>query len=309
MKSEYELIEHQKINDIKIFLIEINYRRPHLHTDLEIIYVVDGSLTVNLENQQLEVKKDQFIILNTCQLHEFISDSTAQLLILQFNTKSIEHVFPEINEILFDNQPINPNQSQTLMDNFISMCFLYFQEKDNFHLSCYGYAILALNELLNIVPYTQISNNERDRLLSRNERITRISQFINRHYHEKISLSELAENENLSTAYLSNFIKTHFGYTFQDLVNYARCEKAKYLLSNTKNNLLTISQTSGFSDVRYLNKTFKELFGMTPQQFRSIQSENELTPQSIESPTLDIQNVLTKDRSLETLKNHFSVEK
>lgn len=305
MKNEYELIDHHKVNDIKAFVIDINYRRPHLHTDLEIIYILEGSLTVKLEQQIIQVEKGNFFLLNTCQLHEFISSDTAQLLIIQFNTKSIENLFPEINEILFENKPVHYSVSPTLLQIFLTLSHSYFKEDVLFHLSCQGYAILTLYELLKVVPYTKITNSERDNLLSRNERIARVSQYISRHYTEKILLSELAEQENITTSYLSNFIKTHFGYTFQELVNFTRCEKAKYLLLNTKSNLLTISQSCGYSDVRYLNKSFKTMFGMTPQQYRIHEREPEKNAEISNLQSVDIQQILTKEQSIKKIETLF----
>lgn len=303
MKNEYELIDHYKVNDIKAFLIEISYRRPHLHTDLEILYCMKGELTVKLENKTCNVKQGQFFILNTCQLHEFISKDSAQLLIIQFNTKSIEHIYPEINEILFENESITDQSA--LLNFFLQLCHTYFKEEHNFHLACHGYAILTLYEILKVIPSTRITSSERDNLLSRNERIARVSKYINQNYTEKILLSDLAEQENITTSYLSSFVKVHFGYTFQELVNFTRCEQAKYLLANTKNNLLTISQNCGFSDVRYLNKSFKNMFGMTPLDYRTNHIESEMLEQFNEMQSVDIQTILSKNKSIEIIERKF----
>lgn len=303
MKNEYELIDHHKVTDIKAFLIDISYRRPHLHTDLEIIYCMKGELTVRLEHKTCIVQQGQIFILNTCQLHEFISKDSAQLLIIQFNTKSIEHLYPEINEILFDNEPIMAQQA--LLNYYFKLCHTYFKEHHNFHLACHGYAILTLHELLKVVPYTRITSSERDNLLTRNDRIARVSKYINQNYTEKILLSDLAQQENITTSYLSNFVKVHFGYTFQELVNFTRCEQAKYLLVNTKNNLLTISQSCGFSDVRYLNKAFTSMFGMTPQQYRTSHIESELLEQLDDMQSVDIQTIQSKNQSIEIIESVF----
>lgn len=303
MKNEYELIDHHKVTDIKAFLIDISYRRPHLHTDLEIIYCMKGELIVHLENKTSIVQQGQFFLLNTCQLHEFVSKDSAQLLIIQFNTKSIEHLYPEINEILFDNEPITA--SQVLLNYYLKLCHTYFKEQQNFHLVCHGYAILTLHELLKVVPYTRITNSERDNLLTRNDRISRVSKYINQNYTQKILLSELAQQENITTSYLSNFIKVHFGYTFQELVNFKRCEQAKYLLIYTKDNLLTISQSCGFSDMRYLNKSFKSIFGMTPQQYRTNHMVSESQGRLNVMQSVDIQTIQSKNQSIEIIENIF----
>lgn len=46
MKKEYEIIEHNKIKHIKVLINKIAYRAYHLHSDIELIYTVNGNGTV-----------------------------------------------------------------------------------------------------------------------------------------------------------------------------------------------------------------------------------------------------------------------
>ena len=59
MSNEFELIEHRQSKGVHAFLIDMNYRRPHLHTDLELIYVLKGQLIVQTEGRKITVQEQE----------------------------------------------------------------------------------------------------------------------------------------------------------------------------------------------------------------------------------------------------------
>lgn len=269
--TEFELVEHHKLQGIKAFLIDMNYRRPHLHSDLEIIYVLRGILVLTIDSKTYYVRKNEFIVINAYQLHELATPQQVKLLILQIKPKEFEAFFPQINEILFQNQVLtktNLANFTPVRQHFLQTCLVYFQEQSFFQLECHGYAALTLFALIEQVPYDTVSEKEQNTLLSREERLRRIIDYIQQHFHEKLLLADLAKYENLSINYLSHFFQNHLGMSFQNYLNHIRCEKARSLIKNTKMSLLTISEACGFSDLRYLNRAFGHIYHLTPKEYR-----------------------------------------
>ena len=276
MSNEFELIEHDQTQGVHAFLIDMHYRRPHLHTDLEWIYVLEGELHLTIENDKIQLKQDEFIVINSCQLHELSANPTAKLLILQLNTKEFEAFFPQINELWFSpvviSQKDNPH-FDALRNAFFKTCEAFFKADPYVALACHGYASLALLTLLQCATFKTIPENKQSAHFVRQDRIRRISQYIYANYHEKLLLSDLAQQEKLSVNYLSHFFQQNFGLSFQNFLNVIRCEKAYYLLKNTEHSLLSISEMSGFSDLRYLNKAFKSIYQLSPKDYRRQQSD------------------------------------
>ncbi|MHC5268577.1 AraC family transcriptional regulator [Enterococcus sp. LJL98] len=313
MSNEFELIEHHQSKGVHAFLIEMKYRRPHLHTDLELIYVVEGQLIVQTEGQQYLVKQKEFLTINSCQLHELISKERAKLLILQLGTKEFEAFFPQINELAFNNHAFSKVQTELfsdLLQHFLKTCLAFFQEKDYFALECHGQASLTLFYLLQCAPYEVIPEAKQSAHLIRQERIRRISQYIDQHFHEKILLAEIAEQEDLSINYLSHFFHKNFGLSFQSYLNLIRCEKAYFLLTNTDHGLLHISEACGFSDLRYFNRAFKELYRCTPKAFRQqMTTPLETTTSVLGKEQLDQQNIYSKAESTKFLETFSILER
>lgn len=308
MTTEFELIKHTKVQDFFAFMIEIRYRSPHLHTDIEIIYLLEGSLRIHTDNQTILVQAGELLVLNRCQLHEFHSDDAALLLILQFSPKTFDLFFPQINELYFHTQPIkllHSLKSKRLLNNLLLACQTYFQERENFSLLCHGYTSFILFDLLEIAPYNYLREQEYDRLLNKLDRIKRISDYIETHYQEKILLADIAAKEGLSLPYLSRFFHEHFGLSFQDYLNFLRCEKAHYLLTHTDDSLLTISACCGFSAVRYLNQAFKHFYNFAPKDFRQLyQKQPKQVPEAtqIRTSKYDQQRLFSSKESLAKLQ-------
>jgi len=100
------------------------------------------------------------------------------------------------------------------------------------------------------------------------ERLKQIAEQANSNEEIVIRLKELAAEANVSLHYLSHDIKDKFGLSFQELVFYSKCEYAAKLLLSTSDRVIDIALASGFSDVKYLIKHFKQYFKCTPSQFR-----------------------------------------
>lgn len=310
MSNEFELINHNTVNNFYAFVIDLKYRRPHLHTDIEIIIVLKGNLKVTSEDKEIIVDTNQLIILNTCQLHELSSNEGALLLIFQFGLTLFEKAIPQIYELSFATTPYtlsNNHNCKKLVQYIIDVSYSYFSDIDHNSLICHGLASLIMFELLQKIPYKLISEDKKNSLLSKKNRIKRISDYIQLNYQKKLLLSEIAEKEKLSVPYLSHFFRDNFGLSFQEYLNMIRCEKARYLLFNSNSNLLIISELCGFSDTKYLNRAFKKLYGLTPKEFRdSIDKTLIFRFDSKNAHKIEQQILFSKEKSLSTIGNFLT---
>lgn len=93
--------------------------------------------------------------------------------------------------------------------------------------------------------------------------------YIQRHYSETLTLSNVADYIHINHTYLSRVIKEELGMGFSDLLNLIRIEKAKKLLKNPSYNVNEIANMVGYSSPQYFNHSFKKIVGITPWQYRS----------------------------------------
>ena len=93
-------------------------------------------------------------------------------------------------------------------------------------------------------------------------------QYIHKNYSEHIFLEDIAKTVFLSKSSTLNIFKKYLDTSpINYLINY-RLKRAAKLLTTTDNSILSISQDTGFDNVGYFCRKFKELFKLTPSEYR-----------------------------------------
>ncbi|MDL2310426.1 helix-turn-helix transcriptional regulator [Peptostreptococcaceae bacterium OttesenSCG-928-C18] len=98
--------------------------------------------------------------------------------------------------------------------------------------------------------------------------------YIYNNSSQKISLQLLSDNFHLSKSYVSNLISKHVNKSLPEILLSFRMEKAKSLLIDSNLPINEISKMSGFDSTSYFCCQFKNIFDMTPKQFRAINYKN-----------------------------------
>ena len=119
----------------------------------------------------------------------------------------------------------------------------------------------ALNEFVELVYSSQDAR-----------KVTQIRpaiNYIDANYDKPISLADIARISHLSVSRLAHIFKEQMGITIIDYLTSVRIERAKQLLLATGQSCTEICFQVGYNNQSYFSRTFKELVGMTPRQFRA----------------------------------------
>lgn len=128
----------------------------------------------------------------------------------------------------------------------------------------YGSFSRMLDDLIQHLSFT--GNEPEENSLS-NTRFLQMIAYINEHYTQDISLTQMGEELHLNNNYLSQIFKRETGITFSKYIVNLRIEKAKELLATGNYSIGKTAQEVGFNDYFYFLKTFKRITGMTPRQY------------------------------------------
>ncbi len=99
-----------------------------------------------------------------------------------------------------------------------------------------------------------------------------INAYIQEHYAEDVSLTDVCNELSISATYVNQILKQFSGKTFLRVLNEYRIYVASRMLENTDASIKEVSQQVGFSSQTYFIKVFKELIGVTPGKIRNDRS-------------------------------------
>lgn len=99
-------------------------------------------------------------------------------------------------------------------------------------------------------------------------KIQDIKKYIDLYYYEEIKVTMFAEKYYLSREYLMKLFKQQYGKGIHEYVQYVRMEKAKELLADEQLKVQEISEMLGYKDKNYFSKAFRNMFSMTPSEYR-----------------------------------------
>lgn len=98
--------------------------------------------------------------------------------------------------------------------------------------------------------------------------VSQISKYIQNHISESIKTSDIANYLNKSRGRITTEFKNQTDINLSDFIRIKKIEEAEELLSHTDKSLVFISNYLGFSSQSHFCKVFKDIKGVTPDQYR-----------------------------------------
>ncbi|MGE7823915.1 helix-turn-helix transcriptional regulator [Paenibacillus sp. NPDC093718] len=107
-----------------------------------------------------------------------------------------------------------------------------------------------------------------DRHCSSADIVRAVRDYILGHLGDGLSLDELGGIVHLHPVYLSKLYKQETGENLSSYILRARLEKSAHLLEVSHLHVMDIARMVGYRKPQYFIKLFKELYGITPYQYR-----------------------------------------
>lgn len=102
--------------------------------------------------------------------------------------------------------------------------------------------------------------------------VSYLCNYVQSNYSRNISLSEICRAQYLNASFISRKFKETVGMTFEQYLQNARVQNAKSLLASTDLSVEEISARVGYTDPGSFRKIFKRISGISPTEFRRMQS-------------------------------------
>jgi AraC-type DNA-binding domain-containing proteins len=257
--------------------------KTHWHEHLQLYYFIRGRASLECGQNRFEVSPGDVAIVNSNELHylEGLSDDLNFYVIRidptflfsnQVDLVQTKYLAPlSQNLISFQNLIRNDSQVQDCITKTIEE---YDKKQIGFELavksSIYQLIVLLLRGYVSQVLTKDACEAKAHTLKSFNA----VFEMIENHYHEKISLSELACLVNISPCHFCRVFKQITGKTTTDYINGIRLKKAAFLLEQEDLNITEIALQCGFDSVNYFSRLFRRHYHISPTKFKEMTNQN-----------------------------------
>ena len=278
--NTYENVMLQPDLGFDIRFVTMKHNSPfHWHRELEILYILNGHATVNMDGERYELDSLDAIVVDYAKIHEVIYELPQTMGICIHVSRQLLRRFINDSELLAI-QCAGKRLTEEQTEYYSELCsylkeltVLYVNQKNTYELKS---TALILNILACLIehfsePVTQAIS---DAKVSNMERLERICDYVEHHYQEEITLQEAADELGLNKEYFCRFFKQNTGNSFIRYVNQVRINHIYQDLLHTDESVQDIMERHGFYNQKLFYRMFKERYDCTPREARNMAQNN-----------------------------------
>ncbi len=247
----------------------------HWHDHLQFVYFTAGETMVYCNGRPFQAKAGDLVLINANELHygENLGDyMTCYVVRIDLSLLSdaadscqMKYMAPLMhNKISFRNMIGDERIIQCIR----RMIAEHLSREMGFELALKAAAYDVLVFLFRDHLEKSYSAKEQKLLLRNVKRFQQVSDFLNAHYAEKISLDRLATVANMSKYHFCRLFSQLTGRSPGDYVNRLRIDKALALLKESDLNITEIAFACGFNDSNYFCRVFRKYQKVSPSRIR-----------------------------------------
>lgn len=259
----------KKKNDITLF------NDLHVHDLYEILYVIDGTITYQIEGIHYELNGGDMILVSPTMLHklESINTTNSTRIVINFSENYAKKLSTDrcdilkafeitslrkIHKISFDS-----SAQKTIKKYFDIMVELQFSKEYGDDLAFnlrFCQAMLMINkEVLN-------SRDENNLVFTTNKVVSDVVEYINENYNKPILLSNISNKFSLSESRLSHLFKQETGMSIHKFLMKKRLMHSKTFIRNGEH-INVVYALVGFNDNTSFFRAFKKEYNITPKKY------------------------------------------
>jgi len=108
-------------------------------------------------------------------------------------------------------------------------------------------------------------------------RLRRIKEFVDARIEDELTLCEMAQAVELSTAYFSRMFRKSTGETPHQFLLRQRLERAEKMLRSADGRVMDVAVACGFKSQQHFAQVFRHVYGVSPTEYRREFLDHEMT--------------------------------
>jgi xylan 1,4-beta-xylosidase len=264
------------LNDIPLKVFEM-----HWHKSIEVIYVINGTMSAHIEGQTYTVARHDILIINSDAIHGFsdVFGSDTRMVVFQLGLSLFDSLLgdlrdPVTGDLVFAHQPFISHITDGRIHRHIEKCLLGICAEHSAQGP--GYRLVIKSQLYDIaaiylrdIPPAPAPTTPPRRQSFNRKRLERLLSFVADNYtNPDLTLDTAAQIACLSKYYFTRFFMAHTGQTFHEYLSKVRVGRAAEELTETAFSVTEIAYDCGCASLKTFNRIFKTYTGCSPTQYR-----------------------------------------
>ena len=249
--------------------------RPHWHAQIEVNYMVRGSVHYRMGGHDLRLGAGQMCLFWGGQPHRMDESSNdsiyagAHLPLVHFFRMRLP---PAISTMLMGGATMLTSKTDCADEQNFPRWHGWANSGDEVKAQHTVEELLLRVERMFMEPYTVVSSGNERKAESGSVPpslgVVRMCDFIAGNYLEEIDATDIAAAAGLHPKYAMNLFRKSTGMTLVKYLTLLRLSRAQAMLMNGNDSVLQVAMDSGFGSVSAFNKAFRQIAGKPPSDFR-----------------------------------------
>jgi len=238
---------------------------PHLHEEVELLYVKNGEIEVTIGADVKVLKKGNMSICLPNVIHSYKTYSNCSYIIVIFNS----NILPLYKNSFISYKAEKPfvSMAQISKEVIHNLNLLYEEFRNEQNIGAItGYMYIIFSR---IIPHLKLNEKVQH---TRVDIIDSALIYISEHYLLPINLQSISQALNVSPFHLSRMFSLRIGSRIDHHINELRINYADYLLESSEKSITQIAFECGFETLRTFNRVYKQVKGITPREYKKNKS-------------------------------------
>jgi AraC-like DNA-binding protein len=239
--------------------------RPQ-HQDYLLIYCTDGEGLVAANGSQVSVNAGDILVLPKGIAHHYRATTNAPWSIywIHFAGSLCDSFLKPLLNADETLTILSPRGHAKIISDFETLLGV---RQTGYNQRNFIHASNLLRQLLSYLSATQPLTSTKEGI---HFDLDAVHALMQEKLHGRLALEELAEKVNLSKYHFSSKYKALTGQSPIQHFLHLKMEHACYLLDISGNSIKAISRDLGYEDNYYFSRLFKQIIGVSPQQYRQL---------------------------------------
>lgn len=276
----WEKSDQQLENGYHVKFVTMRHNSPfHWHRAMELLFILNGKATVTMEGKKYRLKPLEFMVMDSAQVHDTVYAMPQTMgVCIHISKNYMRRYLPDIELMRFrcSLNTLLPSQTEAysrLCQLIKELTVLYFRQTPSYQLRSKAVVLQILADLVEHFS-SSVSESLSVSGLHKLTQLEQISQYVEEHHQEKITLQDGADELGLNKDYFCRFFKENMGISFIQYVNQVRINHIYQDLIYTDGSIQEIMERHGFYNQKLFYRMFKEIYDCTPVKLRQNAADN-----------------------------------